>query len=98
MPKKLTGLLNLSKIDKSLIGNTKKGDKCIFIDIVPIKGGQDEYGNTHNITLYNKNTRETTYLGKLKTQEFGAGATAPAPGLRDPLPETDDLPFPSRPR
>ena len=98
MPKKLTGLLNLSKIDKSLIGMTKKKDKCIFIDIVPIKGGQDEYGNTHSITLYNKNTRETIYLGKLKTQEFGAGAGAPAPGLRDPLPETDDLPFPSRPR
>lgn len=89
MPKKLTGLLNLSKIDKSLIGNTKKGDKCIFIDIVPIKGGQDEYGNTHNITLYNKNTRETTYLGKLKTQEFGgSGATHQAPA-----PETDDMPF-----
>ena len=95
MPKKLTGLLNLSKIDKSLIGNTKKGDKCIFIDIVPIKGGQDEYGNTHNITLYNKNTRETIYLGKLKTQEFGGGATAPAPapGLRNPLPEPEDMPF-----
>ena len=92
MPKKLTGLLNLSKIDKSLIGTTKKGAKCIFIDIVPIKGGQDEYGNTHNITLYNKNTRETIYLGKLKTQEFG-GATAPAQGLRNPLPETEDMPF-----
>ena len=94
MPKKLTGLLNLSKIDKSLIGTTKKGAKCIFIDIVPIKGGQDEYGNTHKITLYNKNTRETIYLGKLKTQEFGAGATAPAPGLRNPLPSTDDIDMP----
>ena len=95
MPKKLTGLLNLSKIDKSLIGMTKKGNKCIFIDIVPIKGGQDEYGNTHSITLYNKNTRETIYLGKLKTQEFGAGAGAgaTAPVLRNPLPETDDMPF-----
>ena len=89
MPKKLTGLLNLSKIDKSLIGTTKKGNKCIFIDIVPIKGGQDEYGNTHNITLYNKNTRETIYLGKLKTQAFGgSGATYQAPA-----PETEDMPF-----
>ena len=93
MPKKLTGLLNLSKIDKSLIGTTKKGAKCIFIDIVPIKGGQDEYGNTHNITLYNKNTRDTIYLGKLKTQEFGGGATAPVPGLRNPLPEPEEFPF-----
>ena len=93
MPKKLTGLLNLSKIDKSLIGTTQKNEKFIFIDIVPIKCGQDEYGKTHNITLYNKNTRETIYLGKLKTQEFGGGATAPAPGLRNPLPETEDMPF-----
>ena len=93
MPKKLTGLLNLSKIDKSLIGTTKKNEKCIFIDIVPIKGGQDEYGNPHNINLYNKNTRETTYLEKLKTQEIGGGATAPAPGLRNPLPEPEEFPF-----
>ena len=94
MAKKLNGRLYLSKIPKELVLADDKGRKYIYVDIVPIKGGQDEYGNTHNITLYNKNTRETTYLGKLKTQEFGA----PAPGLRDPLPETEDLPFPSRPR
>ena len=99
MPKKLTGLLNLSKIDKSLIGTTKKNEKCIFIDIVPIKGGQDEYGNTHNITLYNKNTRETIYLGKLKTQEFGkSGAATPAGQPASPVEDDKDLPFPIRPR
>ena len=98
MATKLNGRLYLSKIPKELVLADDKGRKYIYVDIVPIKGGQDEYGNTHNITLYNKNTRETTYLGKLKTQEFGAGATAP--GLRNPLPSTDDidLPFPSRPR
>ena len=91
MPKKLTGLLNLSKIDKSLIGTTKKGSKCIFIDIVPIKGGQDEYGNTHNITLYNKNTKQTIYLGNLKEVEFGKSGAAtpagqPASSVEDDLP------------
>ena len=92
MAKKLTGLLNLSKIDKSLIGNTKKGDKCIFIDIVPIKGGQDEYGNTHTITLYNKNTKQTIYLGNLKEVEFGkSGAATPAGQPASSV--EDDLPF-----
>ena len=99
MAKKLTGLLNLSKIPKELIGQTKKGDKCIYVDIVPNRNGADDYGNTHTITLYNKNTKQTIYLGNLKEVEFGkSGAGATAPGLRDPLPETDDLPFPSRPR
>ena len=99
MAKKLTGMLNLSKIPKELIGQTKKGEKCLFVDIVPNRNGADNYGNTHAITLYNKNTKQTIYLGNLKEVEFGkSGATAPASGLRDPLPETDDLPFPSRPR
>lgn len=94
MAKKLNGRLYLSKIPKELVLGDDKGRKYIYVDIVPNRNGADEYGNTHSITLYNKNTRETIYLGNLKTQEFGA----PAPGLRDPLPETDDLPFPSRPR
>ena len=99
MAKKLTGLLNLSKIPKELIGQTKKREKCIFIDIIPNRNGADDYGNTHTITLYNKNTKQTIYLGNLKEVEFGkSGAGATAPGLRNPLPETEDLPFPSRPR
>ena len=94
MAKKLTGLLNLSKIPKELIGQTKKKEKCVYIDIVPNRNGVDEYGNTHTVTLYNKNTKQTIYLGNLKEVEFGkSGATAPAPGLRNPLPETEDMPF-----
>ena len=94
MATKLNGRLYLSKIPKELVLGDDKGRKYIYVDIVPNRNGADEYGNTHTVTLYNKNTRETTYLGKLKTQEFGA----PAQGLGDPLPETEDLPFPSRPR
>ena len=62
MAKKLTGLLNLSKIPKELIGQTKNGAKCIYVDIVPNRNGADNYGNTHAITLYNKNTKQTIYL------------------------------------
>lgn len=97
MAKKLTGLLNLSKIPKELIGQTKKGDKCVYVDIVPNRNGADNYGNTHTITLYNKNTKQTIYLGNLKEVEFGkSGATTPAGQLASS--EEDDLPFPVRPR
>ena len=93
MAKKLNGRLYLSKIPKELVLGDDKGRKYIYVDIVPNRNGADEYGNTHTVTLYNKNTRETIYLGKLKTQEFGGGATAPAPGLRNPLPEPEEFPF-----
>ena len=97
MAKKLTGLLNLSKIPKELIGQTKKGSKCIYVDIVPNRNGADDYGNTHTITLYDKNTKQTIYLGNLKEVEFGkSGAAAPA-GQPTPS-EENDLPFPIRPR
>ena len=97
MAKKLNGMLNLSKIPKELIGQTKKGSKCIYVDIVPNRNGADEYGNTHTITLYNKNTKQTIYLGNLKEVEFGkSGADTPA-GQPAPSAE-DDLPFPIRPR
>lgn len=87
MATKLTGLINLTKIPKRLIGETKKGDKCIFIDIVPNKNGKDEYGNTHSVSIYDKENRETIYLGNLKTKEFGGGNSAPQDA------EKDDLPF-----
>ena len=92
MAKKLTGMLNLSKIPKELIGQTKKGEKCLFVDIIPNRNGADNYGNTHAITLYNKNTKQTIYLGNLKEVEFGeSGAAAPAGQQASPV--EDDLPF-----
>ena len=97
MAKKLTGLLNLSKIPKELIGQTKKGEKCLFVDIIPNRNGADDYGNTHTITLYNKDTKKTIYLGNLKEVEFGkSGAAASAEQQASPV--EDDLPFPIRPR
>ena len=93
MAKKLTGLLNLSKIPKELIGQTKKAEKCIFIDIIPNRNGADEYGNTHTITLYNKNTKQTIYLGNLKEVEFGkSGAAKPQAQPATSVDDTD-LPF-----
>ena len=94
MAKKLTGLLNLSKIPKELIGQTKKGDKCVYIDIVPNRNGADDYGNTHTITLYNKNTKQTIYLGNMKEVEFGkSGAATPAGQPASSEVDDGDLPF-----
>lgn len=96
MAQKLTGLINLSKIPKGIIGKTKKGESCIFVDVIPRKGGADEYGNTHSITIYNKETKETIYLGNLKPQEFGGGgsqASQSAPQGGGFEGDKDDLPF-----
>ena len=94
MAKKLNGRLYLSKIPKELVLVDDKERKYIYIDIVPNRNGADNYGNTHTITLYNKNTKQTIYLGNLKEVEFGkSGAATPAGQPVTSVEDDMDLPF-----
>lgn len=71
MAQKLTGMLVLSRIPKELLYETKNGEKAVFIDIIKKKDGEDRYGNTHTIALYDKASRKNIFLGDLKVQEYG---------------------------
>ena len=94
MAKKLNGRLYLSKIPKELVLVDNNGRKYIYVDIVPNRNGADDYGNTHTITLYDKNTKQTIYLGNLKEVEFGKSGAATPPEPPVPSAEDDgDLPF-----
>lgn len=93
-------MLNLSKIPKEILFTTKHGDKAIFVDILEKKNGADQYGNTHTVTLYNKEKKETIYLGDLKEVEFGkdnagsnAGGNAGSNAGGRTGNASDDLPF-----
>lgn len=98
MAKKLNGRLYLSKIPKELVLVDDKGRKYIYVDIIPNRNGADNYGNTHTITLYDKTTKQTIYLGNLKEVEFGKSGAATPAGQPAPSVEEEDLPFPIRPR
>lgn len=85
---KLHGMLNLSRIPKELITKNKNGEPCIWIDVIENKGGVDQYGNTHAVTIYDKQARKGVYIANLKKQEFGSATSAPATSQDD----DDDLP------
>ena len=76
MATKLTGLVNLSRIPKSLITKNKNNESTIWVDIVPHRNGADQYGNTHSIQLYDKEHKQVIYLGNVKPQEFGGKGSA----------------------
>ena len=79
MATKLSGRLNLSLIPKDLIQTAQDGSKFVWIDVLE-KLNPGKYGETHTITVYNKNARQTVYLADLKQQEFGKAAVSqPAP-------------------
>lgn len=61
----------MSKIPKELIQTANDGSRFCYIDIVPNRNGADQYGNTHSVSIYDKQKRERIYLGNLKPQEFG---------------------------
>ena len=71
MAQKLNGRLSLSKIPKELIQTANDGSRFCYVDIVPNRNGADQYGNTHSISVYDKQNRKPIYLGNLKPQEFG---------------------------
>lgn len=93
------GFLNLTKIPKNLIVTNKKGEKGIWIDVLANKNGQDQYGNTHTVTLYDKDAKQTHYLANLKTQEFGHNVVGNDPSVNYPVNQVvqgnddNDLPF-----
>ena len=93
MATKLTGLINLSKIPKELITKNKNNESTIWVDIVPNKNGADQYGNTHSIQLYNKETKQIVYLGNVKPQEFGKGGQQAGNAGYAGKSGADDLPF-----
>lgn len=89
MAQKLNGRINLSKIPKELIQtSTKDGSKFIYVDIVPNRNGADQYGNTHSVSVYDKQARKPVYLGNLKPQDFGEGSDRQGSTARE-----DDLPW-----
>ena len=75
MATKLTGALNLSRIPKECITTKANGDKVIWIDVLERKLA-DGYGNTHTITVYDRNEKKAVYLADLKPQEFGSKEAA----------------------
>lgn len=87
MATKLHGVLNLSRIKKSLITVNSKGEKIIYIDVVPNKNGADQYGNTHALTVFDRDEGRPIYLANLKPEEFGAAIA------HDPAETKEDLPF-----
>ena len=95
MATKLTGLLNLSRIPKSLITKNKNNESTLWVDIVPNRNGADQYGNTHSIQVYDKENKQVIYLGNVKPQEFGGKGSAEASNQGGFVGKgnNDDLPF-----
>lgn len=96
MATKLTGRLFLGKIPKEAIQTANDGGKFIYVDVLE-RRAPGKYGETHTITMYDKNTRQTVYLADLKPVEFGVQQEAPAPANNYRQPAPAPAPAPAQP-
>ena len=90
--KKYWGNINLNAIKEAIEGGVKpfEGKKGKYLDVsVWVTEEPDQFGNSCSISVYNKDTKQATYLGNLKLSEFN-GATQPATEQKS---EAPDLPF-----
>lgn len=82
------GSINLDQIKAAITGGVTpfKGAKGSYLDIsVWVNETPDQFGNSLSIQVYNKDTKETTYLGNLKLAD-APGAPVAAVSAADDLP------------
>lgn len=85
MAQLLTGRLVLSKIPADLIQRNERGEAFIWIDVAE-RQTPGQYGDTHNVSVYDKQTRQKIYLADLRPREFGGGSDNPARPSAYPAP------------
>ena len=90
--KKYWGNINLNAIKEAIEGGVKpfEGKKGKYLDVsVWVTEEPDQFGNSCSISVYNKDTKQATYLGNLKLSDFNNEGVAPAKAADN----TPDLPF-----
>ena len=90
MSKKYWGSMNLNAIKEAIEGGVTpfEGKKGKYLDIqVWVNDEPDQFGNLLSISVYNKETKQATYLGNLKLSDF-----QDAPQQQQSQPN-NDLPF-----
>lgn len=101
----LSGRINLSKIPEALIKRNAAGEAFVWVDVAE-RREPSQYGDTHNISIYDSANRQKIYIGELRPRELGTSASAypptpapAAPGYQNYKPmsgkdeDAPDLPF-----
>lgn len=73
----LTGRINLSKIPQDLIKRNNAGEAFVWVDVAE-RREPSQYGDTHNVSIYDPANRQKIYIGELRPRELGGDSAAPA--------------------
>lgn len=71
----LTGRINLSKIPEALIKRNATGEAFVWVDVAE-RREPSQYGDTHNISIYDSANRQKIYIGELRPKVIPETRTA----------------------
>lgn len=90
---RLKGFLRLSRIPKSLVQESKNGEKGVWISIAE-RREKGQYGDTHTMTIWDAENGKAIYIADLRPETWEekrvAVTTAAAQEKED---DGDELPF-----
>ena len=89
MSKKYWGSMNLNAIKEAIQGGVTpfEGKKGKYLEIqVWVNDEPDQFGNSLSIQVYNKETKQATYLANLKLSDYQPDGAASAKSSEPDLP------------
>ena len=78
--------IDTTKLPASATFTGKDGHKRISVDVALRRGGVDDYGNTHNVSVWDKETSQRIYVGSGKIETFGEAQQPRVKSSDDDLP------------
>lgn len=78
--------IDTAKLPVGAIFVGQNGHKYIDVDVVARRDGADDYGNTHNVSAWDKINKERVYVGKGKVVTVGEGSQSGTALADDDLP------------
>lgn len=82
--------IDVAKLPASAIFKNSEGRKFIIVDVAARRDGEDQYGKTHTVSVWDRASDKRIYVGAGKLEVVGESAPAQPVdlGLND-----DDLPL-----
>ena len=81
----LSGRINLSKIPQDLIKYNNAGEAFVWVDVAE-RREPSQYGDTHNVSIYDSANRQKIYIGELRPKDIGQAGNNAAPARPSAFP------------
>ena len=78
--------IDVAKLPSCAIYRNGEGRKFIIVEVAPRRDGEDEYGKTHTVSVWDKAAEKRVYVGNGKAEVIETGSQGAT--LND-----DDLPL-----